>query len=89
MLVCFTSSHRNAGFDLLDRLERGADEVTAAIRTRPSVRGSVVLATCNRFEAYLDVDAEALEAELGGRAEATASLIRLVGEAKCIENLKI
>ncbi|GAA4170084.1 glutamyl-tRNA reductase [Gryllotalpicola koreensis] len=56
MLFCFTSSHRTAGFDLLDRLERGADAVIDAIRAEQAVTGSVVLATCNRFEAYLDVD---------------------------------
>lgn len=77
MLFCFTSSHRTAGFDLLERLERGAQAVTEAIRTQPAVTGSVVLATCNRFEAYLDVDLTALEL----REHAAASLIGLVGDA--------
>jgi glutamyl-tRNA reductase len=77
VLFCFTSSHRTAGFDLLERLERGADAVTTAIRSQRAVTGSVVLATCNRFEAYLDVDLDALEL----RDHATAALIDLVGEA--------
>jgi glutamyl-tRNA reductase len=77
MLFCFTSSHRTAGFDLLDRLERGADAVIDAIRGQQAGTGSVVLATCNRFEAYLDVDLEKLEL----RDHAAAGLIDLVADA--------
>lgn len=77
MLFCFTSSHRTAGFELLERLERGADAVTTAIRSQRAVKGSVVLATCNRFEAYLDVDLSRLELP----EHAAAALIDLVGDA--------
>lgn len=77
MLFCFTSSHRTAGFDLLDRLERGADAVIDAIREQQAVTGSVVLATCNRFEAYLDVDLEKVEL----RDHAAAGLIDLIAGA--------
>ena len=77
MLFCFTSSHRTAGFDLLDRLERGADTVTDAIRGQQAVSGSVVLATCNRFEAYLDIDLDRLEL----RDHAADELIDLVATA--------
>lgn len=57
MLLCFTSSHRNAGFDLLERLERRAPDIIEALNAHGELfSGSVVLATCNRFEAYLDVD---------------------------------
>lgn len=56
MLLCFTASHRTADFELLERLERHAGDVDAALRERTdAIAGSVVLATCNRFEAYLDV----------------------------------
>lgn len=56
MLLCFTASHRTADFELLDRLERRSGAVDAALRSRTDAfAGSVVLATCNRFEAYLDV----------------------------------
>lgn len=56
MLVCFTSSHRTAGFDLLERLERRAPDVIETLGARgEQFVGSVVLATCNRFEAYLDI----------------------------------
>jgi glutamyl-tRNA reductase len=56
VLLCLTASHRTAGFELLERLERHAGDVDAALRSRTDAfAGSVVLATCNRFEAYLDV----------------------------------
>jgi glutamyl-tRNA reductase len=56
VLLCFTASHRTADFDLLERLERHAGDVDAALRSRTDAfAGSVVLATCNRFEAYLEV----------------------------------
>lgn len=52
-----TANHRNAGFDLLDRLSIGAADAAAAmVQESPFIDGAVVLATCNRFEAYLDVD---------------------------------
>ncbi|MEY9952006.1 glutamyl-tRNA reductase [Leifsonia sp. EB34] len=64
MLLCFSSSHRTAEFDLLERLERHAPAVTAALAEQHGiVSGSVVLATCNRFEAYLDVDAQPFAAD--------------------------
>lgn len=57
MLLCFSSSHLTADFGLLERLERHADEVKRALARQSDIlSGSVVLATCNRFEAYLDVD---------------------------------
>jgi glutamyl-tRNA reductase len=57
VLLCLTSSHHNASFDLLEKLSIGA--ATAAgrlVETSAFVNGVVVLATCNRFEAYLDID---------------------------------
>lgn len=57
MLVCLTANHRNAAFDLLDRLSTAAPSATAElVAGAEAVRGAVVIATCNRFEAYLDVD---------------------------------
>ncbi len=56
VLLGFSSSHRNASFDLLEQLERSASPIESALLAAPGVTGAVVLATCNRFEAYLDVD---------------------------------
>jgi len=52
-----TASHRTADFDLLDRVSRQVSTAAAdLLGADPAIRGAVVLATCNRFEAYLDVD---------------------------------
>ncbi len=79
MLLCFSSSHRTAEFGLLERLERHAPAVGAALAGHSEVvSGSVVLATCNRFEAYLDIDeplpaARAVSAEMVIEAVSAAS----------------
>ncbi len=56
MLLCLTANHRNASFDLLEKLSFGApDAVAGLVDKTDAVRGAVVLATCNRFEAYLEI----------------------------------
>lgn len=56
MLLCLTANHRNASFDLLEKLSFAAQDAAASlVNSSESVRGAVVLATCNRFEAYLEV----------------------------------
>ncbi len=94
MLFCLTANHRNTDFDVLDRISRVVDSTAAdLLATHDSVRGAVVLATCNRFEAYLEVaDAagedearslifEALEQSAGSDAEAlSASAVSLSGD---------
>ncbi|MDR6866889.1 glutamyl-tRNA reductase [Microbacterium resistens] len=57
MLLCLTASHKTASFDLLERLSRTPDGVaTDLVEMAPCVQGAVVLATCNRFEAYVEMD---------------------------------
>ena len=57
MLLCLTANHRNASFDLLEKLSFGApDAAQTLVGAAHIVRGAVILATCNRFEAYLEVD---------------------------------
>ncbi|MFT4123067.1 MAG: glutamyl-tRNA reductase [Microbacteriaceae bacterium] len=57
MLLCLTANHRNASFEVLEALSAVAQQASAALVERGDViAGAVVLATCNRFEAYLDVD---------------------------------
>lgn len=52
-----TASHKNASFDLLERLSRASAGLGGEIMgLDDSVAGAVVFATCNRFEAYLDLD---------------------------------
>ncbi|MBG6055182.1 glutamyl-tRNA reductase [Salinibacterium sp. CAN_S4] len=58
MLLCLSSNHRNASFELLESLSLAAPGATdALLSSNDVVTGAVVLATCNRFEAYLDIDA--------------------------------
>lgn len=59
MLLCVTANHKTAPFDLLERLSRTPDDLAGSL-TEGS-KGAVVLATCNRFEAYVDVDGAADE----------------------------
>jgi glutamyl-tRNA reductase len=56
VLLCLTANHRNASFDLLEKLSFAApDAVSALVDSTEVVLGAVVLATCNRFEAYLEI----------------------------------
>ena len=57
MLLCLSSNHRNASFELLESLSLAAPGATDALLSSSAVvTGAIVLATCNRFEAYLDID---------------------------------
>lgn len=56
MLVCLTAHQRSTPFDSLERLSTVGDDLAGQLSTvHDSVRGAVVLATCNRFEAYFDL----------------------------------
>lgn len=76
-----TASHRTTDFALLDRVSRDVSTTAGdLIAADPAVRGAVVLATCNRFEAYLDVD-DARSTSLSASADLVfAALARSVGE---------
>lgn len=57
MLLCVTASHKTAGFELLERLSVHTRDVAPLIAEHHDcVQGAVVLSTCNRFEAYVDMD---------------------------------
>ncbi|WP_209559406.1 glutamyl-tRNA reductase [Frigoribacterium sp. PvP032] len=82
MLICLTASHRNASFDLLEKLSIGAPSAASTlVDANDFVGGAVVLATCNRFEAYVDVE-EPLTAAASVAVEATISTM---SEASGIE----
>ncbi|MCU1580168.1 MAG: glutamyl-tRNA reductase [Rhodoglobus sp.] len=81
MLLCLSSNHKNASFELLERLSLTAPVATAGlVQSSAFVTGAVVLATCNRFEAYLDID----EPLTGAAAVAVASTLSAIGEASGI-----
>ncbi|MBC7724144.1 MAG: glutamyl-tRNA reductase [Burkholderiaceae bacterium] len=74
MLLCLTANHRNASFDILEKLSVGAPQAAGALVSgTPFVSGAVVLATCNRFEAYLDID------ESSGRRSVDATVAAMSG----------
>ncbi|NYD67719.1 glutamyl-tRNA reductase [Agromyces atrinae] len=57
MLICLSASHKNTDFDLLEKLSVIADaSAQHMIGQTDAIRGAVVVATCNRFEAYIDLD---------------------------------
>jgi len=61
VLLCLTASHKTAPFDLLEKLSTPGESISPRIADTEGVDGAIVLATCNRFEAYLDVPAGADE----------------------------
>ena len=78
MLLCLSSNHRNATFELLESLSLSAPDATAAlVESTAFVSGAVVLATCNRFEAYLDID----EPLTAATAVAVASTLTALSDA--------
>jgi len=62
VLFCVTASHRDTEFDVLDRVSRAVDGTARELASAPGVGGAIVLATCNRFEAYLEVDPATVDA---------------------------
>ena len=70
MLLCVTASHKTASFDLLERLSRHPDTVAPTL-VEAGAQGAVVLATCNRFEAYVETDGLDTDAVLDVVARAT------------------
>src|SRR5690606_6148094 len=67
--------------DLLDRLSTVAEQTTIdLVAATDFVSGAVVLATCNRFEAYLDID----EPLTAATAVASMSLLEALSDASGI-----
>jgi len=59
VLLCLSANHRNVSLELLERLSVDVPRSTRALLKASDAQGAVVLATCNRFEAYLEVDGNA------------------------------
>lgn len=78
MLVCLSANHSSASFDVLERLSAGgADIGPRFVRDNVFVQGAVVLATCNRFEAYLDID----ESRIDDRTAAAEKIVGALAES--------
>nr|WP_307326818.1 glutamyl-tRNA reductase [Microbacterium sp. SORGH_AS_1204] len=75
MLLCVSASHKTAPFELLERLSVPSTPVAPLIAAHDEcVQGAVVVATCNRFEAYVDMD-EPVTAAVALGIEATLAAI--------------
>ncbi|WP_417555177.1 glutamyl-tRNA reductase [Microbacterium sp.] len=70
MLFCVTASHKTASFELLERLSRNPQSVAPTL-IEAGAQGAVVLATCNRFEAYVETDGLGPDAVLDAVEQAT------------------
>ncbi len=71
MLFCLSASHRNTEFDVLERISLIAQGAGPVLAAHDFVRGAVVVSTCNRFEAYLELD----EPLTGGAAVAAEAVL--------------
>lgn len=84
--MTLTASHRDLDLDVLEQLSSGGRSVgSAVVADSPDVTGSVVLATCNRFEVYLDVaahpdDRARTEAVVAATVDAVAAASGLAHE---------
>lgn len=88
VLICLTASHRNADFDVLERLAAAdSSMLPTLLASSDGVDGAVVVSTCNRFEAYLDVSAD--QADAAARTALDAALTRAgaPGEVEHVEAL--
>ena len=83
MLLCLSADYRRTPIPLLEHLERRSAEITRSLAEPGFARGSVIVATCNRFEAYLDLREGDPDASVGRIAEAagveTAELSEALG----------
>lgn len=89
MLRCVTVSHKTASFELLERLSRHPKMVAPAL-VELGAQGAVVLATCNRFEAYVETDGLHPDAILRVIAQATGTpSSELEGSYRVIEDRRV
>lgn len=88
MLICLTASHRNADFDVLERLAAAdATMLPTLLASSAGVDGAIVVSTCNRFEAYLDVSAEQADAAARVALGAALTTAGAPGEVEHVEAL--
>lgn len=81
MLITLTVSHRTDDFTVLEALSRiDTDALSDTLRTHESVRGAVMVSTCNRFETYLETDADPGAAAALVRDELLAQGVAVTGE---------
>ncbi|WP_292835490.1 glutamyl-tRNA reductase [Microbacterium sp.] len=78
MLVCLSAHQRTTPLASLERLSVIGDDVAPRLRAaHESIRGTVVLSTCNRFEAYFDLAEESPVPAMDAAMEQLADLTEL------------
>jgi glutamyl-tRNA reductase len=78
VLVCLTAHQRTTPLDSLERLAGMGDEVAQRLsEAHDEIRGAVVLSTCNRFEAYFDLDDDSPVPAMDAAMEQLATLTDL------------
>ncbi|MFC8734438.1 glutamyl-tRNA reductase [Luteimicrobium sp. NPDC057192] len=86
-LLSFTASHHDLDLETLERLSSGAHRVVESdlVRCDP-ISGAVVLATCNRFEVYVDVVEQADGGPVNGlaRHHAAREVARVVASSSTL-----
>jgi len=102
VLLCVTAHHRNTAFDLLERLAVDPADLSCGVRDgHAAIRGAVSIATCNRLEVYVDIDApdllarsiaqssvsRALESIGGAEAASAAQSAEILHDAGAIHHL--
>ena len=76
--MTLTASHRDLDLDVLEQLSSGAHSLGPTLVSGcPAITGCVVLATCNRFEVYVDTGPLPLDAA-GAEAHARDAAVRAV-----------
>jgi glutamyl-tRNA reductase len=89
VLFCVTASHKTASFELLERLSRNPQTVAPTL-IEAGAQGAVVLATCNRFEAYVETDGLGSDAVLDAVEQATGiPSAELDGSYRVIEDGRV
>ncbi|WP_231494979.1 glutamyl-tRNA reductase [Cellulomonas sp. KRMCY2] len=79
--MTLTASHRDLDLDVLEQLSSGAHSVgSTVVSDSQAITGCVVLATCNRFEVYLDTGAAADRPD-GVDDEVVAAAIAAIAKA--------
>ncbi|QDC26248.1 glutamyl-tRNA reductase [Georgenia yuyongxinii] len=74
VLLLLSANHHDLDLADIERLSVGAPDVgRQVVAGRPAVRGAVVLATCNRYELYLDADDPEVAVRAARAAVARAS----------------
>lgn len=75
MLVCLSAHQRTTPFVWLERLSAVGDTaVPHLVESHDSIRGAVVVSTCNRFEAYIDLADDSTVPALDAAVEKLATL---------------